>query len=84
MHQQRPQRDGVGPDALDVGQEQQHHAREAEQEPDRVARTEALAGQGVDVSRGRFRAMMDVELVNDGPVTLWLETARSSGKEGDD
>lgn len=25
------------------------------------------------VSRGRFRAMMDVELINDGPVTIMLE-----------
>jgi len=27
----------------------------------------------VPVATGRFGAMMDVELVNDGPVTLWLE-----------
>lgn len=26
-----------------------------------------------DVASGEFGAMMDVELVNDGPVTLWLE-----------
>ncbi|MDB4913001.1 MAG: D-tyrosyl-tRNA(Tyr) deacylase [Gemmatimonadetes bacterium] len=26
-----------------------------------------------DVRTGEFGAMMDVELVNDGPVTLWLE-----------
>ena len=26
-----------------------------------------------DVQTGEFGAMMDVELVNDGPVTLWLE-----------
>ena len=25
------------------------------------------------VKTGEFGAMMDVELVNDGPVTLWLE-----------
>jgi D-tyrosyl-tRNA(Tyr) deacylase len=25
------------------------------------------------VAEGRFAAMMDVELVNDGPVTIWLE-----------
>jgi D-tyrosyl-tRNA(Tyr) deacylase len=25
------------------------------------------------VETGEFGAMMDVELVNDGPVTLWLE-----------
>jgi D-tyrosyl-tRNA(Tyr) deacylase len=27
----------------------------------------------LDARRGVFGAMMDVELVNDGPVTLWLE-----------
>jgi D-tyrosyl-tRNA(Tyr) deacylase len=32
-----------------------------------------LRERGVPVETGRFRAMMDVELVNDGPVTLLLE-----------
>jgi D-tyrosyl-tRNA(Tyr) deacylase len=32
-----------------------------------------LAERGMRVERGEFGAMMDVELVNDGPVTLWLE-----------
>jgi D-tyrosyl-tRNA(Tyr) deacylase len=32
-----------------------------------------LEARGVHVETGRFGAMMDVELVNDGPVTLWLE-----------
>lgn len=32
-----------------------------------------LRGRGVRVETGRFGAMMDVELVNDGPVTLLLE-----------
>jgi D-tyrosyl-tRNA(Tyr) deacylase len=34
----------------------------------------ALAGQGVAVERGVFRAHMEVELVNDGPVTIMIET----------
>lgn len=34
----------------------------------------ALAVQGIPVATGRFRAMMQVDLVNDGPVTLILET----------
>jgi D-tyrosyl-tRNA(Tyr) deacylase len=34
----------------------------------------ALAGQGVPVATGRFRAMMQVALVNDGPVTMLLDT----------
>ena len=33
----------------------------------------ALRGKGLRVETGEFGAMMDVELVNDGPVTLWLE-----------
>jgi D-tyrosyl-tRNA(Tyr) deacylase len=32
-----------------------------------------LRGKGLAVETGEFGAMMDVELVNDGPVTLWLE-----------
>jgi D-tyrosyl-tRNA(Tyr) deacylase len=32
-----------------------------------------LRGLGASVETGRFGAMMDVELVNDGPVTLVLE-----------
>ncbi len=39
-----------------------------------------LAAEGVTVERGVFRAHMDVELVNDGPVTLALESPR--GGEG--
>ena len=32
-----------------------------------------LAGRGIDVARGVFQAMMQVELVNDGPVTIALD-----------
>ena len=35
----------------------------------------ALEGHGVRVATGTFRAAMQVELVNDGPVTVWLDTA---------
>ena len=34
---------------------------------------ELLRGAGLTVATGEFGAMMDVELVNDGPVTLLLE-----------
>ena len=35
----------------------------------------AAAGiRGIPVATGKFRAMMDVELVNDGPVTLILDS----------
>ena len=33
----------------------------------------ALRGRGLTVATGEFGAMMDVELVNDGPVTLIVE-----------
>lgn len=36
---------------------------------------EALRRSGVRVAEGRFGAAMDVELVNRGPVTLWLDSA---------
>lgn len=32
-----------------------------------------LRERAIEVATGEFGAMMDVELVNDGPVTLWLE-----------
>ncbi|MWD27615.1 D-tyrosyl-tRNA(Tyr) deacylase [Aquicoccus sp. SCR17] len=32
-----------------------------------------LQGQGIPVATGRFGADMKVALVNDGPVTIWLE-----------
>jgi D-aminoacyl-tRNA deacylase len=35
----------------------------------------ALAEIGVPVATGRFGAEMTVELVNDGPFTIWLDTA---------
>lgn len=34
---------------------------------------QTLRTRGIKVESGEFGAMMDVELVNDGPVTLWLE-----------
>ena len=35
----------------------------------------SLRGLGITVARGRFGAEMAVELVNDGPFTIWLDTA---------
>ena len=35
-----------------------------------------IRGRGVKVETGRFRAMMDVHLVNSGPVTLMLDSKR--------
>lgn len=36
-----------------------------------------LRGKGVRVATGRFQEMMDVHLLNDGPVTLLLDSART-------
>jgi D-tyrosyl-tRNA(Tyr) deacylase len=43
---------------------------------DRVeAFARALEARGATVRRGAFREHMEVELVNDGPVTLWIDSA---------
>jgi D-tyrosyl-tRNA(Tyr) deacylase len=36
----------------------------------------AVRASGIAVETGRFQAMMDVELVNDGPVTLLVDSER--------
>jgi D-tyrosyl-tRNA(Tyr) deacylase len=43
---------------------------------------EHLRRDGVPVATGQFRAAMDVTLVNDGPVTLLLDTADAVGGHG--
>ncbi len=43
---------------------------------DRVeAFARALEARGAAVRRGAFREHMEVELVNDGPVTIWIDAA---------
>ncbi|MBR5416322.1 MAG: D-tyrosyl-tRNA(Tyr) deacylase [Thermoguttaceae bacterium] len=39
------------------------------------------AEYGIPVETGVFQAMMSVELVNDGPVTVWLDTDELSKKK---
>lgn len=39
---------------------------------------QACKARGVSVETGRFRAHMEVELVNDGPVTLIVETTAAN------
>lgn len=41
--------------------------------------TSALESLGVRVARGVFGAEMEVELVNDGPMTIWLDSEPASG-----
>jgi D-aminoacyl-tRNA deacylase len=38
---------------------------------------ELMAQSGLEVAKGVFRAMMKVELVNDGPVTLLLDSRKA-------
>ena len=45
----------------------------AEAEPLYAAFCAALGTEGLQVERGRFGARMEVELVNDGPVTIVLD-----------
>lgn len=40
---------------------------------------DAVSGRGVPVARGVFGARMEVELVNDGPVTVMLEPRGAGG-----
>jgi D-aminoacyl-tRNA deacylase len=40
---------------------------------------DGIRAQGVEVGLGQFGAEMAVELVNDGPFTIWLDTADRSG-----
>jgi D-tyrosyl-tRNA(Tyr) deacylase len=49
---------------------------EAERTYDRFV-AEARA-QGIRVETGRFRASMKVTSLNDGPVTIWIDSARSA------
>ena len=49
-------------------------ARPEHAEPLVAAFATALGGEGIPVETGRFRADMQVELVNDGPVTILLDS----------
>jgi D-tyrosyl-tRNA(Tyr) deacylase len=57
----RPSWDGAAPPEV------------AEERVEAFAR--ALEARGAPVRRGAFREHMEVELVNDGPVTLWIDAA---------
>lgn len=50
-------------------------ARPEQAEPLYQRFCELLRAEGVSVAQGVFQAEMKVHLVNDGPVTLWLDTA---------
>ena len=51
-------------------------ARPEEARPLYHAFVESIAALGVKVETGEFQAMMEVELANDGPVTLLLDSDR--------
>lgn len=52
-------------------------ARPEQAEPLVSAVAQALRSVGLAVAEGRFGAMMDVELVNDGPVTILLDSSKA-------
>ena len=41
--------------------------------------SQCVRESGITVTQGRFRAEMEVELVNQGPVTIWLDTFQLLG-----
>ncbi|MGH9488790.1 MAG: D-aminoacyl-tRNA deacylase [Terriglobales bacterium] len=43
------------------------------------ALVERLRGAGMEVSTGIFQADMELELINHGPVTIWVESEASRG-----
>lgn len=57
----RPSWDGAAPPEVAAGRVE--------------AFAKALEARGARVARGAFREHMHVELVNDGPVTIWIDTA---------
>jgi D-tyrosyl-tRNA(Tyr) deacylase len=63
-------RKGRRPSFIKAGQ-----GEDAERTYEAVAR--GLEQQGIEVATGRFGAMMQVELVNDGPVTILLDSDKT-------
>jgi D-tyrosyl-tRNA(Tyr) deacylase len=51
-------------------------ARPEHAEPLVASVARRLRAAGLEVAEGRFGAMMDVELVNDGPVTILLDSEK--------
>jgi D-tyrosyl-tRNA(Tyr) deacylase len=49
-----------------------------EAEPAYEAFVREARAQGIRVETGRFRATMKVSSLNDGPVTIWIDSARSA------
>ena len=50
----------------------------------RVAGAGALSALGIPVATGRFGASMAVELVNDGPFTIWQTIQDAKAKQAQD
>jgi D-tyrosyl-tRNA(Tyr) deacylase len=61
-----------------------HAARPEHAEPLFDYFVSSLRQLGVTVETGAFGAMMDVEIHNDGPVTLMLEKGRGESERGED
>ena len=50
-------------------------ARPEQAEPLYQRFCQLLAAEGAPVAQGVFQAHMEISLVNDGPVTIWMDTA---------
>ena len=50
-------------------------ARPEQAQPLYLRFCQLLAAEGIDVQQGVFQAHMQVALINDGPVTIWLDTS---------
>jgi D-tyrosyl-tRNA(Tyr) deacylase len=62
------------------GRRPSYHAAARPEEAERLIEIliAAAEGLGVTVTTGRFRAQMEVDLTNDGPVTLILDSSEAS------
>ena len=49
-------------------------ARPEQAEPLYLRFCRFLSEQGIEVAQGTFQATMQVALVNEGPVTIWMDT----------
>lgn len=58
-------------------------ARPPTAEPLVQALASELEARGLKVSRGRFQAKMLVEIWNDGPVTIWLDSKETRARTKD-
>ena len=82
-HRRVVRMEGADPDGGELAQRRLRQHQVGAAAPDLAiplyeAFVDAVKAQGIPVATGRFGAMMQVELVNDGPVTLIVEASRGA------